>query len=62
MKRGHHEDDDEGRQSRGLLALAIVLMLGLAASYLVRALAREGFIEDCLLAHRLNCDALLDER
>jgi hypothetical protein len=40
--------------------LALVLGLALAASYLVERLRREGQIEDCLLAGRSNCDALVN--
>jgi hypothetical protein len=62
MRREDHDDGDGERQTRGLMALALVLLLGLAASYLVRELREEGKIEDCLLAQRTNCDALLDDR
>jgi hypothetical protein len=58
-----HDDEEEGaRETRGLLALAFVLVLALAASYLVERLRQEGVIEDCLLAGRHNCDALIDDR
>ncbi len=58
----HWEDDDEqrARQTRGLAALALVLLLALVASYLILRLRQEGIIEDCLMAQRLNCDALID--
>jgi hypothetical protein len=62
MRREDHDDGDGERRTRGLMALALVLLLGLAASYLVRELRKEGAIEDCLLAGRTNCDALLDDR
>ena len=52
--------DDDERETRGLIAFALVLLLALAASYLVAELRREGEIEDCLLAHRTNCDLLVD--
>jgi len=54
-------DEDSARQTRGLMALALVLGLALAASYLVERLRKEGLIEDCLLAQHSNCDALLNE-
>jgi len=53
-------DEEDARETRGLLALAFVLALALVASYLVDQLRKEGIIEDCLLAGRVNCDALLD--
>ncbi|HUK58494.1 MAG TPA: hypothetical protein VLV50_04625 [Stellaceae bacterium] len=56
------EEEENARETRGLAALAFVLILALAASYLVERLRQEGMIEDCLLAGRSNCDALLDER
>jgi hypothetical protein len=59
--RRRSDDDDDARQTRGLMALALVLSLALAASYLVERLRKEGQIEDCLLAQRTNCDALLNE-
>ena len=55
-----HEDDDESRRTRALMALALVLGLALCASYLIERLRQDGLIEDCLLAGRSNCDALLD--
>ena len=51
--------DDRDRQTAGLAALAVVLFLAVVATYLIQQLRREGEIEDCLLARRLNCDALL---
>lgn len=58
--RRRDDDEESARQTRGLMALALVLALALAASYLFQALRKEGQIEDCLLAGRTNCDALLD--
>jgi hypothetical protein len=65
MRRTNRDDRDEDesrRETRGLAALAVVLALALAASYLVDRLRKEGALEDCLLAGRANCDALLDDR
>ncbi len=55
-----NEDDDGPRQTRGLMALALVLGLALAASYLIERLRKEGQVEDCLFAGRSNCDAVID--
>ena len=60
----HDDDDDaeEERHTRGLVGFIVVLLLALAASYLIDSLRQEGMIEDCLLAGRANCDALIDAR
>jgi hypothetical protein len=62
VRRAHDDDDEEPTdlRTKGLMGLALVLLLALASSYLVSALRQEGEIEDCLLTQRLNCDALLD--
>ncbi len=53
-------DEDAERQTRALAGLAIVLALAVAALFLVQHLKREGDIEDCLIAGRTNCDALIE--
>jgi hypothetical protein len=63
--RDHDDDDDEvptDLRTKGLMGLALLLLLALASSYLVSALRKEGRIEDCLLAQRINCDAVVDEQ
>jgi hypothetical protein len=55
-------DEDAERQTRALAGLAIVLALAVAALFLVQHLKREGEIEDCLMAGRTNCDALIEGR
>jgi hypothetical protein len=55
-------DNDSERQTRALAALAVVLALAVAALFLVQHLRREGQIEDCLMAGRSNCDALIDQQ
>ena len=55
-------DDDSERQTRSLAGLAVVLALAVAALFLVQHLKRESDIEDCLLAGRSNCDALIDRQ
>jgi len=59
--RRDHKEEDEARQTRGLMAVALVLGLALAASVLVERLRKEGQIEDCLFAGRTNCDAIVDQ-
>ncbi len=53
-------DNDSDRQTRSLAGLAVVLALAVAALFRVQQLRREGQIEDCLMAGRSNCDALID--
>ena len=48
------------RQTKALAALALIIALALIALIVVEHLRREGQIEDCLLAGRANCDALID--
>jgi len=60
---GEREDDDEsGRQTRGLAALALLLAIAVIALYLFVHLHREGEIENCLMAGRTNCGALTEGR
>jgi hypothetical protein len=68
--RAHHggmrdEDDhhlDADRQTKALAGLAFLLALAIFGFYLVVHLQKIGKIEDCLLAQRSNCDALLSPR
>ena len=45
------------RQTSGLLAIAIILVLLIVSLFLVHHLHHSAQVEDCLLAGRLNCDA-----
>jgi hypothetical protein len=60
-RRADDEEEERARQTRGLASMALVLALALVGSYLVASLRKEGQIEDCLLARRTNCDALLQD-
>jgi hypothetical protein len=53
---------DDDRRTRGLAALALVLFLLLVASYLIQQLNLEAQLEDCLLAQRSDCDALIQKQ
>ena len=55
------EDDEEAanRQTASLAGVAITLLLLVAGLFLVRELHAKVAIEDCLLAGRSHCDALL---
>ena len=47
------------RQTASLAALAVVLLLVVAGLQLVHVLGASAALEDCLMAGRRNCDALL---
>lgn len=53
-------DGDADRQSKALAAFAFILVLAFLGFYLVIHLRAVGKVEDCLLAERNNCDALID--
>lgn len=55
-------DDDAERQTKALAGLALTLALALLGCYLVIHLREVAHIEDCLLAQRSNCDALINSR
>jgi hypothetical protein len=64
MRKGPDEDElgrqqDADRQTKALAGLAVVLALALVALFVIQHLKAEGEIEDCLLAQRTNCDALI---
>jgi hypothetical protein len=48
------------RDKQNLAAAAIVIALLVAGLWLMMSMRRHGLVEDCLMAHRRNCDALLD--
>jgi len=54
-------EDREGadRQTASLAGLAVVLLLVVVGLYLVHTLATKAAVEDCLLAGRHNCDAMI---
>jgi hypothetical protein len=55
-------DWDAERQTKALAGLALTLALALIGFYLVIHLRALASIEDCLLAQRNNCDALIGSR
>jgi hypothetical protein len=52
-------DTVAARQTAGLVGIAIILLLLIAGLFLVRQLRASATIEDCLMAGRGNCDALV---
>lgn len=65
MYRHHHWTDGTvaektaERQTASLAGVAIILLLLVGGLALVHHLHRAALIEDCLMAGRSNCDALL---
>ena len=55
--------DDEieaaDRQTASLAGLAVTLLIVVVSLFLLRELHNKGAIEDCLLAGRNNCDAVV---
>lgn len=47
------------RQTASLAAVAVILLLLVAGLFLIRELHAKSMIEDCLLAGRRDCDALV---
>ena len=55
------EDFEEGetRRTNASMGLIVILLLAIAGVLLVRELRIKSQIEDCLMAGRSNCDALI---
>ena len=51
-------DDDDNRRTGALAGLAIALALIVAGLFLVQYFRHENAVEDCLMAHRTDCDSL----
>lgn len=49
------EQRGERSRSRAVIGLIVVLLLVVAAVYLVHALRNESRLEDCLMSGRTNC-------
>ena len=60
----HGEDDqaEENRVTTSLAGLAVLLALVIVGLALFTQLRDKAQVEDCLLAGRLNCDAVLARR
>lgn len=59
MRKEEGGDWDAERQTKALAGLAFLLALALIGFYLIVQLQKVGRVEDCLLAQRSNCDALV---
>jgi hypothetical protein len=55
------DDDyaDADRQTASLAGMAVTLLIVVVCLFLLRELHNKGAIEDCLLAGRSNCDAVV---
>ena len=51
--------EEANRQTASLAGVAITLLLLVLGVFLVHALHAKAEVEDCLLAGRTNCDALV---
>ncbi|MGH7046985.1 MAG: hypothetical protein ACREE2_11435 [Stellaceae bacterium] len=49
------EQHSDRSRSRAVIGLIVVLLLVVAAVYLVQALRKESNLEDCLMSGRSNC-------
>jgi hypothetical protein len=52
-------DTGAARQTAGLVGIAVALLLIVIGLFLVRHLRASAAVEDCLMAGRINCDALV---
>lgn len=55
-------DTVAARQTAGLVSIAVILLILVIGLFLVQRLRASATIEDCLIAGRGNCDALLSAR
>ena len=56
-----YEDDqaEENRVTQSLAGMAVALLLVVASLFLIHTLQATAQVEDCLLAGRANCDAMV---
>ena len=47
--------DDEARRTAALMGFIVILVLAIAGVVLVRELAQNAKLEDCLMSGRRNC-------
>jgi len=61
MRVGAIEDEaaEENRLTASLAGLVVALMLVVAGLFLIQQLRDKARIEDCLMAGRFNCDAVV---
>ena len=54
-ERGVGDQDDAARRTAALMGFIVILVLAIAGVVLVRELAKNASLEDCLMAGRRNC-------
>jgi hypothetical protein len=54
-ERGVGDEDDAARRTAALMGFIVILVLAIAGVVLVRELAKNASLEDCLMAGRRNC-------
>jgi hypothetical protein len=65
MYKHHHWSDDDvddeiaQRQTAGLVAIAIILLLLVGGLFLVQRLCAASMFQDCLLSGRHDCDMVI---
>jgi hypothetical protein len=52
--------EDADRRTAGLAAIVVVLLLLIGGLILTKTLHRKSQLEDCLMAGRRDCDALIN--
>lgn len=53
--------EDADRRTAGLAAIVVVLLLLIGGLLLTQTLRKKSQLEDCLMAGRRDCDALLNQ-
>lgn len=61
-RRGEDDEGQENRLTSSLAGLAMAVLTVVVGVFLVTQLRDKAQIEDCLLAGRINCDAVLATR
>ena len=61
-RRGEDDEGQENRLTSSLAGLAMAVLVVVAGLFLVTQLRDKARIEDCLLAGRINCDAVMPAR
>ncbi len=61
-RRGEDDQAEQDRLTSSLAGLALAIALVIAGLFLLAHLRDKARVEDCLLAGRLNCDAVLSAR
>ncbi len=59
FREDEQQQDDANRQTASLAGVAVILLLLIAGLYLFHNLRTKSLIEDCLMAGRRNCDAVV---